>query len=245
MEPRAPHRLVGANDESDCASIDGRRRRLLTSFAAACSASLVPRALAQPSADAGHAAFLALSAMLVGRASLDSALAARLYAALIAEDGRFPDATRALLALIEQRHVDPMRLQALLDDERSAFAALPRKIVTAWYMGIVGDGEHARFRNSTRRSDWQSPYPPVPWAPQPVHFPKDNGYLVQAGPYLGRARRLRSQRRRSARQPRPRERRGRVPEARRPALSRRRHQLSRSARRPATTVLGAARSQRE
>ena len=41
----------------------------------------------------------------------------------------------------------------------------------------------ARFRNSPRRSDWMSPYPPVPWAPHPVYLPKDNGYLVQAGPY--------------------------------------------------------------
>ena len=41
----------------------------------------------------------------------------------------------------------------------------------------------ARFRNSTRRSDWMSPYPPAPWAPHPVYLPKDNGYLVQGGPY--------------------------------------------------------------
>lgn len=41
----------------------------------------------------------------------------------------------------------------------------------------------ARFRNSPRRSDWMSPYPPAPWAPHPVYAPHDNGYLVQAGPY--------------------------------------------------------------
>jgi choline dehydrogenase-like flavoprotein len=41
----------------------------------------------------------------------------------------------------------------------------------------------ARFRNSPRRSDWMSPYPPAAWAPHPVYFPRDNGYLVQAGPY--------------------------------------------------------------
>lgn len=41
----------------------------------------------------------------------------------------------------------------------------------------------ARFRNSPRRSDWMSPYPPAPWAPHPVYQPKDNGHLVQAGPY--------------------------------------------------------------
>ncbi len=41
----------------------------------------------------------------------------------------------------------------------------------------------ARFRNSPRRSDWMSPYPPAPWAPHPIYQPQDNGYLVQAGPY--------------------------------------------------------------
>lgn len=41
----------------------------------------------------------------------------------------------------------------------------------------------ANFRNSPRRSDWMSPYPFSPWAPHPVYKPKDNGYLIQAGPY--------------------------------------------------------------
>ncbi|MBK3745185.1 GMC family oxidoreductase [Paraburkholderia aspalathi] len=41
----------------------------------------------------------------------------------------------------------------------------------------------ARFRNSPRRSDWMSPYPPVEWAPHPVYQPVSNNYLVQAGPY--------------------------------------------------------------
>ena len=41
----------------------------------------------------------------------------------------------------------------------------------------------ARFRNSPRRSDWVSPYPPAPWTPHPVYAPHDNGYLIQAGPY--------------------------------------------------------------
>lgn len=41
----------------------------------------------------------------------------------------------------------------------------------------------ARFRNSTRRSDWMSPYPPAAWAPHPVYQPEPNNYLVQSGPY--------------------------------------------------------------
>jgi len=41
----------------------------------------------------------------------------------------------------------------------------------------------ARFRNSPRRSDWMSAYPPAPWAPHPIYKPTDNNYLLQAGPY--------------------------------------------------------------
>jgi choline dehydrogenase-like flavoprotein len=42
----------------------------------------------------------------------------------------------------------------------------------------------AAYRNSPRKGDWVAPYSPgVPWAPQPLFHPKDNGYLVQAGPY--------------------------------------------------------------
>jgi len=32
----------------------------------------------------------------------------------------------------------------VLDSEKSPVAALPRKIATAWYIGVVGDGEKAR-----------------------------------------------------------------------------------------------------
>lgn len=48
---------------------------------------------------------------------------------------------------------------------------------------VTRDEIVARFRNSPRRSDWMSPYPSVAWAPHPIYLPKDNGYLVQAGPY--------------------------------------------------------------
>ncbi|MDB5933254.1 MAG: choline dehydrogenase [Massilia sp.] len=48
---------------------------------------------------------------------------------------------------------------------------------------VTRDELVARFRNSTRRSDWMSAYPPTPSAPHPIYQPEDNGYLVQAGPY--------------------------------------------------------------
>lgn len=120
------------------------RRGLLAGFVCVYTASLIPWALAQEITDADMAAFLALSAILAGRQSLDAAQAGRLYAALVADDPGFPTAAQALLDTIEQRNIDPMQLQKVLDDEKSPLGALPRRIVTAWYMGIVGEGASAR-----------------------------------------------------------------------------------------------------
>lgn len=123
---------------------DLARRGLLATMLTAYTASLIPWALAQPVASADQGAFLAVSAILAGRQALDAAQAKRLYDALVADDPGFAAATRALLALINERKIDPLQLQAVLGREKSALAALPRKIVTAWYLGVVGEGEHAR-----------------------------------------------------------------------------------------------------
>ena len=120
------------------------RRGLLVGFVSAYTAFLIPWALAQEATDADNGAFRALSAILAGRQSLDSGQAQRLYAALVADDPEFPAAAKALLDTIEQRKIDPMQLQKVLDDEKSPLSALPRRIVTAWYLGIVGDGAKAR-----------------------------------------------------------------------------------------------------
>jgi hypothetical protein len=123
---------------------DSARRRLLGSLLSAYAASLIPWALAQPVEDAGRGAFMALSAIIAGRQSLDAAQAGRLYDALAAEDPGFPAAAQALLAFINERKTDPLQLQNVLDTDRSPLAPLPRKIATAWFMGIVGSGDQAR-----------------------------------------------------------------------------------------------------
>ncbi len=120
------------------------RRLVLAGLLTAYTASLIPWALAQQVPDADRGAFAALSALLAGRSSLDASQAQRLYDALVADDPGFPAATRALLELINERKVDLLQLQQVLDNERSPLAALPRKIVTAWFLGIVGEGEKAR-----------------------------------------------------------------------------------------------------
>jgi Membrane bound FAD containing D-sorbitol dehydrogenase len=120
------------------------RRMLLAGMLSGYAASLIPWALAQPVQDASRGAFLALSAILAGRKALDESQAGRLYDALTGDDPGFSAAVSALLAMIDARKIDPLQLQEMLDAEHSLLAQLPRRIVTAWYLGVVGEGERAR-----------------------------------------------------------------------------------------------------
>ena len=129
------------------------RRAVLAGLLAASAASVIPPALAAPTTDAAHDAFLAASKILTGRSSLDPDQASRLYDALLADDLQFAAGVQSLVTLIDQRKVDPLQLQHVLDSEHSTLAALPRKIVTAWYLGVVGDGEKARCITFETNSD--------------------------------------------------------------------------------------------
>jgi hypothetical protein len=124
--------------------INTQRRMVLGGLLNAYTASLIPWALAQPVKSDEHGAFLAVSAILVGRQTLDTALGRRYYDALVADDAAFPAAINSLLSFIEHGQIDPMNLQAMLDANHLELAPLPRRIVTAWYTGVVGDGGNAR-----------------------------------------------------------------------------------------------------
>ncbi|HXR91709.1 MAG TPA: sugar dehydrogenase complex small subunit, partial [Steroidobacteraceae bacterium] len=89
------------------APIDPSRRRLLAGLLTTYTASLIPWALALAAPDADRGAFTALSAILVGRQVLDTALANRIYDALVAANPHFPTDVQALLTLINERHIDP------------------------------------------------------------------------------------------------------------------------------------------
>lgn len=121
-----------------------RRRTVLGGLLGAYAASLIPWALAQPVANAEQGAFLGVSALLVGRQTLDAAQAKRLYDALVADDAGFPAAAQALLTLINDRKIDPAELHKVLSDEKSPLAPVAQNIARAWFMGIVGSGEKAR-----------------------------------------------------------------------------------------------------
>lgn len=123
---------------------DPAKRRLLISCLAAYSASLIPWAWSQPVKNSGHGAFIALSAILTGRQMLDPIQAERLYAALSESDTGFAQASQEVLDLLNEQRIDPLVLQKFLDEGHPALAGVPRKIALAWYVGVVGDGEHAR-----------------------------------------------------------------------------------------------------
>ena len=120
------------------------RRRLLAGLVAAYTASLIPWALAAPVTDAGHAAFVALSAILAGRRMLNAELGQRLHAALGGNEPGFDADCQALLKLIDAQQIDPAKLQNVLDASHSNLAPLPRKIMRAWCLGLVGEGEATR-----------------------------------------------------------------------------------------------------
>lgn len=125
-----------------------QRRTLLEAVLASYVAAFVPWAAAQ-SQPAGPVAaapdsFLQISKILTGQISLDATLAARLYRALLADNNAFGEQHQQLLTYINEHKADPMSLQKMLDEEKSALAGVPRKVVTAWYTGIVGEGERAK-----------------------------------------------------------------------------------------------------
>ncbi|MFA5678598.1 MAG: sugar dehydrogenase complex small subunit [Pseudomonas sp.] len=120
------------------------RRVVLAGLLTAYTASLIPWALAASAPDADRGSFLVLSALIAGREALDTDLAMRYYDALVKQDPLFPAAAGAVLALINQHQIDPLQLQAWLDESRPELAGVPRRVATAWFLGIVDTAEGAR-----------------------------------------------------------------------------------------------------
>lgn len=114
---------------------------LASAFAADATA---PGASGAPALSASTAAFNDVSLFLTGRSTLDATQAQRLLAALEASDPHFAASLDALAAFIATQKPDPLALQHLLDAEKASFAALPRAILTAWYVGVVGSNEEAK-----------------------------------------------------------------------------------------------------
>lgn len=86
------------------------------------------------------AEFLALSKLLIPDLRLDEHLGARLHAALLRQDAQFPVKTKALADVARKGPIADVELLADAVQHDAALAATLRTIVSAWYLGIVGDG---------------------------------------------------------------------------------------------------------
>jgi len=136
---------------AQAAAPDKNRRLLLAGVLSGyvCSFLTLPFSAALADAPDAIAAkapenFLALSRMLTGKAQLDAQQADRLYAALVATTPDFNAQLKQFEDFIANNPPVLATLQATLDEQKLAFAKLPGKIVSAWYIGVVGSGKAAR-----------------------------------------------------------------------------------------------------
>jgi len=130
---------------------DATRRLLLAGILSGyvCSFVSLPSALAEAPTAAATASkasenFLTLSRLLTGHAQLEPQQADRLYAAFLAIEPGFEAQLKLLADFMAAGKLEAGALQAALDAQKTAFAKLPARIMTAWYVGVVGSGKAAR-----------------------------------------------------------------------------------------------------
>lgn len=85
------------------------------------------------------AEFLALSKLLIPDLRLDEHVGARLHAALLRQDQQFPRKTRALADVARKGPLTEAEALAGAVKADAVLSATLRSIVSAWYLGIVGD----------------------------------------------------------------------------------------------------------
>lgn len=96
--------------------------------------------VALPAAD-----FLRLSVFLTGGQPLDATLSSRYQAALAKRDPQFGDSARALLTLIASSKAASIDELLEAPDLKDTLRALTTRIVSAWYLGIVGQDADAEL----------------------------------------------------------------------------------------------------
>ncbi|WP_205194850.1 sorbitol dehydrogenase family protein [Burkholderia sp. Ax-1719] len=122
---------------------------------------VIPAAMASPLPDSATErsfnAFILLSKYLTAKAQLDESIGRAIFAGLSEQDADFASQVAALDTLVSSTKTPAGALQALLDAQQSALAALPRRVVTGWYLGVVGSGAKAR----TVAYEQALMYPPI------------------------------------------------------------------------------------
>lgn len=121
------------------------RRALLGATVAVGISAYIPRVFAAARGEqSAHDAFVDVSRFLTGQKSLDQGQAVRLYKALAAHDPQFSTHVQALSDFIKQHKPEPSNLSAALGAESPALAKRAHTIMTAWYLGVVGEGTQAQ-----------------------------------------------------------------------------------------------------
>lgn len=85
--------------------------------------------------------FSAVSTALTGHASFDPPLLNALYAAFGAQDAQFDERLGRLALLLRGTPADA--LKPVLVGKNADLVTLPADLLTGWYLGIVGKGEHS------------------------------------------------------------------------------------------------------
>lgn len=88
--------------------------------------------------------FLQLSQFLTGKPQLDRTLAAAIEAAFNETQAGFADRVAQTNHFIAANKAEARTIQSVLDTAKHPLADVPRKVMTAWYLGTVGTGKNAR-----------------------------------------------------------------------------------------------------
>lgn len=142
-----------ASVKRDAAAYCPSRRTFLavaagTAIAALASTpmSWLPRAQAAEGASgATSAAFLRVSMFVTGQSDLDHETGDRFFAALSRRDASFTTKIDALLAHVEQAKFANMDAFLAATPADAALLATATSVVSAWYLGIVGDAADAEL----------------------------------------------------------------------------------------------------
>ncbi|MDR3434919.1 MAG: sorbitol dehydrogenase family protein [Rouxiella aceris] len=126
------------------------RRLFLGGTLAVLSVPLINKMLLNPAYAAPVAGlpqakndFQTLSRYLTGHMQLDATLSERYYQAMLRLYPDFTAQVQALQTFISSRSLAASDLQKVLDAEQPALSKLPRTILQAWYIGVVGEGAQA------------------------------------------------------------------------------------------------------
>lgn len=107
--------------------------------------------------DAEFAAFMDLSRYLTGKNSLDVEIGHAIFANLVDGDLHFTQQVAQLNDFVASSKTPANGLQQVLDGSQPALATVPKRIMPAWYLGVVGTGARAR----TVAYEQALMYPPI------------------------------------------------------------------------------------